>query len=109
MNTAENPAVEAQYRQELDRLLNSEMFRHSESVSKLLEYLGCKSLAGDESSLKEFAIGVDASIRRPITIRRSIPWSAYWRASFATNWKTTIARKAPLTVSGSSCPRAITG
>jgi hypothetical protein len=64
MSLAESPAVEAQYRQELERLLNSEMFRHAGSVSKLLEYLGHKSLAGDGSSLKEFTIGVDA-FRKP--------------------------------------------
>jgi len=47
------------YRDELDRVLKSEAFRHTDNLRRLLEYLGEKALAGSDS-LKEYTIGVEA-------------------------------------------------
>jgi hypothetical protein len=49
-----------EFRQELERVLTSQMFRNSEAVSRLLAYLGERSLGGDGAGLKEFTIGVEA-------------------------------------------------
>jgi hypothetical protein len=48
-----------QYHTELQRVLESEAFRHSDSLRRLLEYLGEKSLSGSDS-LKEYTIGIEA-------------------------------------------------
>jgi len=48
------------FRQELERVLKSEVLRHSEGLRRLLAYLGEKSLAGEGPALKEFTIGVEA-------------------------------------------------
>ena len=50
----------AEFRLELERVLNSAAFRNSEGVCRLLAYLGEKALAGQVSGLKEFTIGVEA-------------------------------------------------
>ncbi len=49
----------AQYRVELQRVLESETFRHSDSLRRLLAYLGEKSLEGC-NGLKEYTIGIEA-------------------------------------------------
>lgn len=51
------------YRAELQRVLDSEAMRHSDSMRRLLEYLGEKSLEG-ATDLKEYTIGVEA-FRKP--------------------------------------------
>jgi len=48
----------AQYNAELQRVLESETFRHSDSLRRLLEYLGQRSLS-DTNGLKEYTIGVE--------------------------------------------------
>jgi hypothetical protein len=45
---------------ELQRVLGSETFRHSDSLRRLLEYLGEKTLAGSAGGLKEYTIGIEA-------------------------------------------------
>jgi hypothetical protein len=51
------------YRAELQRALDSEALRHSDSMRRLLEYLGEKALEGS-TDLKEYTIGVEA-FRKP--------------------------------------------
>ncbi len=51
--------IPGQYRTELERVLASDAFRHSDHVRRLLEYLGEKALAGSDG-LKEYTIGVEA-------------------------------------------------
>jgi hypothetical protein len=58
MNATGNQFTE--FHAELERVLSNEMFRNSESVRRLLAYLGERSLAGDQAGLKEFTIGVEA-------------------------------------------------
>jgi len=48
------------FRQELERVLKSEILRHSEGLRRLLAYLGEKSLSGEGPALKEFTIGIEA-------------------------------------------------
>jgi hypothetical protein len=48
------------FREELDRLLASETLRASESLRRLLGYLGQAYLAGTSKQLKEYSIGRDA-------------------------------------------------
>jgi hypothetical protein len=45
---------------ELSRLLNTETFRHSDGLRRLLEYLGQKALNGGATDLKEYTIGIEA-------------------------------------------------
>jgi hypothetical protein len=47
------------YRTELQRVLESEALRHSDSMRRLLEYLGEKALEGS-TELKEYTIGLEA-------------------------------------------------
>jgi hypothetical protein len=47
-------------REELERVLASESFRHSAGVCKLLRYLGERELSGNDEIVKEFTIGVEA-------------------------------------------------
>lgn len=63
MNDLQNQSTDS--RLELDRVLNSPMFRNSESVRRLLAYLGEKSLAGQGAGLKEFTIGIEAFNKPP--------------------------------------------
>ncbi len=51
--------IPGHYRAELERVLTSEAFRHSDNVRRLLEYLGEKALSGSDN-LKEYTIGVEA-------------------------------------------------
>jgi hypothetical protein len=53
------PAVEAA-RAQVERLVQSRIFRASEVLRHLLSYLAEKSLAGESDSLKEYTIGLDA-------------------------------------------------
>jgi len=46
--------------EELDRLVKSETFRTSDSLRRLLLYLGKKSLSGEAEDLKEYTVGVEA-------------------------------------------------
>ncbi len=58
MNEAKDHS--AKFRAELERVLNSGVFRNSENLRRLLAYLGEKSLAGQGPGLKEFTIGIEA-------------------------------------------------
>jgi hypothetical protein len=53
------PAVEAA-RVQVERLIQSRIFRTSEVLRHLLSYLAEKSLAGESDRLKEYTIGLDA-------------------------------------------------
>ena len=53
------PAVEAA-RTQIERLVQSRIFRASEVLRHLLSYLAEKSLAGEADNLKEYTIGLDA-------------------------------------------------
>lgn len=55
---------QAEFRLELERVLNSEVFLHSEAVRRLLAYLGEKSLAGQGAGLKEYTVGIEA-LKKP--------------------------------------------
>ena len=52
------PAVEG--REQLERILQSRIFRASEVLRNLLAYLSEKALTGTADSLKEYTIGLDA-------------------------------------------------
>ena len=54
-----------EFRAELNRVLQSESLGHSESMKKLLAYLGEKSLNGGANALKEYTIGVEAFNKPP--------------------------------------------
>jgi hypothetical protein len=58
-------ASSAEFRQQLQRVLDSSAFRNSGSVRQLLEYLGRKSLAGEAEALKECIIGTEAFQKPP--------------------------------------------
>jgi hypothetical protein len=47
-------------RLQLERILQSESFRGSESIRHLLTFLANKFLSGDADQLKEYSIGIDA-------------------------------------------------
>jgi hypothetical protein len=59
MQVTENDA-----REQIQKLVRTEVFRFSELQRRLLVYLAEKSLAGEADGLKEYAIGVDA-LRKP--------------------------------------------
>jgi hypothetical protein len=61
---AQQKEIPAYYRTELHRVLESDAFRHSDSLRRLLEYLGEKALSGSDS-LKEYTIGVEAFHKPP--------------------------------------------
>jgi len=63
MKLAEDQSAE--FRLELERVLDSQMLRNSEAVCRLLAYLGEKSLAGEGAGLKEFTIGIEAFNKPP--------------------------------------------
>jgi serine/threonine-protein kinase len=52
-------------RQELDRVLASEIFGSSPRLVRLLRYIVERSIAGDRESLKEYSIGLDVFDRDP--------------------------------------------
>lgn len=47
-------------REQIDRVVNSELFRHSEALRRLLLYLADKSLSGEANQLKEYTVGLEA-------------------------------------------------
>ncbi len=53
------PEPHQEFRAELDRILNSGSFRHSDSLKRLLSYLGEKWLSSETEGLKEYTIGVE--------------------------------------------------
>ncbi len=58
------PLAEEQVLQQIERLIDSEVFRSSELQRRLLKYLAEKSLAGEAEQLKEYTIGIEG-IGRP--------------------------------------------
>ncbi len=52
--------IESPHHAELQKVLQSETFRHSDSLRRLLEYLGEQTLAGSAGGLKEYTIGIEA-------------------------------------------------
>jgi len=54
------PSPPSECQAELHRLLESETFRHSDGLHRLLEYLGKKALNGGAAELKEYTIGIEA-------------------------------------------------
>ncbi len=52
--------LQDEYEAELKRILGSESFRHSDSLRRLLEYLGRKTLNGSAAEVKEYTIGLEA-------------------------------------------------
>lgn len=61
--TAPAPLADArltEYRAEVERILQSRIFRASEVLRNLLAYLSDKALAGTADTLKEYTIGLDA-------------------------------------------------
>lgn len=50
----------AEYRAQVERILQSRIFRSSEVIRHLFEYLADKSLQGEADSLKEYTIALDA-------------------------------------------------
>ncbi|HUS06693.1 MAG TPA: hypothetical protein VMZ52_10370 [Bryobacteraceae bacterium] len=47
-------------REEIDRLVHSDLFRASDAQRRLLTYLAEKSLAGQADDLKEYTVGIEA-------------------------------------------------
>jgi hypothetical protein len=58
--TLTHEQLQSQYLAELKKVLGSEAFRHSDSLRRLLEYIGEKTLAGCAGELKEYTIGLEA-------------------------------------------------
>ncbi|GAB4220295.1 MAG: hypothetical protein Kow001_01560 [Acidobacteriota bacterium] len=56
---------ESEVRAQLERVLASPVFSHAERPSRFLRYVVEKTLAGEVSGLKEYAIGVDVYGRPP--------------------------------------------
>jgi hypothetical protein len=52
-------------RGELETVLASELFSRSPNLAKMLRYIGLKYLEGQQDSIKEYNIGVEALGRRP--------------------------------------------
>jgi hypothetical protein len=59
-------AVDESTRLEIDRILQSEAFRSSDGLKRLLVFLADKSFSGDGADLKEYSIGIDA-LGKPTT------------------------------------------
>jgi hypothetical protein len=53
-------------REQIQRILDSELFRSSELQRRLFKYLAERSLAGEADDLKEYSVGVDA-LGKPAT------------------------------------------
>lgn len=51
---------------EVDRILDSDTFRNSEALRRLLRFLADKRLAGEADQLKEYSVGIDA-LGKPAT------------------------------------------
>jgi hypothetical protein len=52
--------TQSEFRAELQRVLDSDAFQHSDGLRRLLAYLGKKSLDGAAKELKEYTIGLEA-------------------------------------------------
>src|SRR5580658_10494522 len=52
-------------REQVTRILQSETFRSSEVLRRLLKFLADKSLCGEADQLKEYTIGIDAMGKPP--------------------------------------------
>lgn len=50
---------------EVDRILDSNTFRNSEALRRLLRFLADKRLAGEADQLKEYSVGIDALGKPP--------------------------------------------
>lgn len=55
----------AAYSSQLERILASNAFRHTEVLKRLLEYLGREALTGEGRDLKEYTVGVEAFGKPP--------------------------------------------
>src|ERR1700748_1248606 len=53
-------------REQVERIAQSETFRHSEALQRLLRYLGEKAASGEAGQLKEYTIGVEG-LGRPVS------------------------------------------
>lgn len=51
--------LEGEIREQVQRLVDSELFRASELQRRLLKYLADKSLSGDADQLKEYTVGIE--------------------------------------------------
>lgn len=60
MPTAIDVASVAECQAQVERILQSRIFRSSEVIRRLFEYLAGKSLLGESDSLKEYTIALDA-------------------------------------------------
>src|SRR5579862_878119 len=58
-------AVDDEKRAEVEKILQSEIFRGSDSLRKLLRFLADRTLAGEADALKEYAVGLDAFGKPP--------------------------------------------
>jgi hypothetical protein len=52
--------IDEEKRAEVDRILQSHVFRSSEALRRLLRFLADKSLSGEADQLKEYTVGIDA-------------------------------------------------
>src|SRR5581483_7275058 len=50
---------------EVERILDSNTFRNSEALRRLLRFLADKRLAGEADQLKEYSVGIDALGKPP--------------------------------------------
>ena len=73
------PVAKEQVLEQIQRLIDSELFRSSELQRRLLKYLAEKSLAGEADQLKEYTVGTEGigkpasyDPRRDSTIRLQI-------------------------------------
>src|SRR5580704_17210388 len=58
-------AIDEEKRAEVEKILQSELFRGSDSLRKLLRFLADRTLAGEAEQLKEYAVGLDAFGKPP--------------------------------------------
>ncbi|PYY12981.1 MAG: hypothetical protein DMG60_22850 [Acidobacteria bacterium] len=60
MNEVEEPVLKLEeQREQLDRVLRSNVFKSAHALRKFLEYVGSKALAGFSAEVKEYAIGTE--------------------------------------------------
>jgi len=65
-NLATDPLIDKQMLTEVERILRSQSLHNSETLKRLLKFLGEKSAVGEADQLKEYTIAVDA-LERPST------------------------------------------
>jgi hypothetical protein len=58
-------AIDEESRAEVEKVLQSQVFRSSESLRRLLRFLADRSLAGEAEQLKEYSVGIDAFGKPP--------------------------------------------